>query len=168
MSSIADDITRSQFSSSATSSTSKNHLATIAGLLHISFFIVCWYWSSSINAVATQRLLSQTDASHGEANHDASEVHSPSSMLAAVLLTAAQLVVGSMASLVLIWISKFVLPSYSISAIASSSSSSSHVIVGLLHCSAVYAPILASHSAVQASFKSSNSWNRLKLSSSRP
>jgi drug/metabolite transporter (DMT)-like permease len=55
-------------------------------------------------------------------------------MLAAVLLTAAQLVVGSMASLVLIWISKFVLPSYSISAIASSSSSSSHVIVGLLHC----------------------------------
>lgn len=135
MSSIADDITRSQFSSSATSSTSKNHrLATIAGFLPISFFIVCWYWSSSINAVATQRLLSQNDASHGEANHDASEVHSPSSMLAAVLLTAAQLVVGSMASLVLIWISKFVLPSYSISAIASSSSSSSHVIVGLLHC----------------------------------
>eukprot|EP01082_Thalassiosira_pseudonana_P007024 g14859.t1 g14859 contig21:33026-33523(-) len=165
MSSIADDITRSQFSSSATSSTSKNHrLATIAGFLPISFFIVCWYWSSSINAVATQRLLSQNDASHGEANHDASELHSPSSMLAAVLLTAAQLVVGSMASLVLIWISKFVLPSYSISAIApSSSSSSSHVIVGLL-----YAPILASHSAVQASFKSSNSWNRLKLSSSRP
>ena len=115
MSSIADDITRSQFSSSATSSTSKNHrLATIVGFLPISFFIVCWYWSSSINAVATQRLLSQNDASHGEANHDASEVHSPSSMLAAVLLTAAQLVVGSMASLVLIWISKFVLPSYSI------------------------------------------------------
>ena len=68
----------------------------------ITTFTVCWYWSSSINAVATQRLLRQFVDPEQDSHDEEESSSTPVSL--ALMLTSSQLVVGSMLSIIILFV----------------------------------------------------------------
>ena len=74
---------------------------SIANALQILFFCISWYWTSSINAIASQRLLSSSK----NANQDEKEEPSANcSYEIAILLTSLQLVVGALVAWLVLFI----------------------------------------------------------------
>lgn len=122
----------SSMSSSPTNSTTMNiKLVPInVKLVTISIFTACWYWSSSINAVATQQLVGGFLKSHSEGDG------TPMSL--ALILTLSQLVFGSMLSIIILFaMVKLGFADRSMFASYQNQSwfSRSNVIIGMLHYS---------------------------------